>query len=153
MNFAELVHIYFRRRTVEFQPKWCRQCWDMKFFRLYILRKLKTWFSQKCNFQNSHSIQQILMNFAGLVHVHFRHLTAKFQLNWWRQCWDMNFVFTSSKTLNVIFSKVHFSKFALYVFIFPVLSGNMPCILLKHIDMGAIYPILWKTQNSYFRYR
>ncbi len=58
-----------------------------------------------------------------------------------------------SKTLNVIFSNVHFSKFAIYTLVFQVLSSNMPCILLKHVDMGAHSPILWKTQNSFFRRR
>ncbi len=50
-------------------------------------------------------------------------------------------------------TKAHFSKFALYMFIFLVLSCNMPCILLEHVDMGAYYPILRKTPNKFFRHR
>ncbi len=80
-----------------------------------------------------HSVRKILMNFARLVHVYFRHLTAKFWPNWCRQCWNM-ISFSSlypPKTLNAIISKVHFSKFAHYMLVFQVLSSNMPCILLE----------------------
>ncbi len=92
MNFARLVRVYVRHLTAKFQPSWCRQCWDMNFLRLYILQTLKKWFSQKYIFQNLHFVQQILMNFAKLVRVYVRHLTAKFQPSWCRQCWDMNFL-------------------------------------------------------------
>ncbi len=42
-------------------------------------------------FNFSVTVQQILMNFAGLVHVYVRRLTTKFQQNRCRQCWDTNF--------------------------------------------------------------
>ncbi len=92
--------------------------------------------------------------FARLVYI-FRRLTAKFQPNWCRQCWDMNFfyLYILPKTLNSIFSEVHFSNFALYKLVLQVLSSNMPCIFLEQADMGAYYPILRKTQNSFFRHR
>ncbi len=57
------------------------------------------------------------------------------------------------KTFNTIFSKVHFLNVALYTLIFQVLSINIPCIILEHVNMGAHYPILWKTQNSFFQHR
>ncbi len=74
------------------------------------------------------------MNFAWLVHVYFRHLTAKFQPNWRRQCWGMNFfhLYILPKTLNSIFSKVYFqtlhfiySFFRFYRAIYLVFFWNM----------------------------
>ncbi len=59
----------------------------------------------------------------------------------------------SPKTLNTIFSKVHFSKFAIYMFVFQVSGSNMPCILLEHTDMCAYYLILGKIPYSFFRHR
>ncbi len=56
------------------------------------------------------------------------------------------------KTLYAIFSKVHFPKFAFYMFVFQVLPNNMSYILLERVDRGAHYPILWKTQNSFFQH-
>ncbi len=56
------------------------------------------------------------------------------------------------KTLNAIFSKVHFSNFAFYLLVFQVQSSNMPCILRENVDMCAHYLILWKTQNSFFQH-
>ncbi len=60
----------------------------------------------------SHSVQQISMNFARLVHVYFGCLTAKFQPIdvGSAEIWIF-FVFKSSK--NFTPKKVHFSKFAL----------------------------------------
>ncbi len=36
--------------------------------------------------------------------------------------------------------------------VFQVLWSNTPCILPEHVDMGAHYPLLWKTQNLFFQH-
>ncbi len=90
-------------------------------------------------------------NSAGLVHEYFRCLTSQIGVGS-AGIWIF-LVFISSKNVNAIFSKVHSSKFALYMLVFQVLSSNVLCILLDHVDMGAPYPILRKIQNSFFRHR
>ncbi len=94
----------------------------------------------------SHSVQRILVNFAGLVLVILQ--TSHSQIGVGSAAIWLFLSLYPPKTLNAIFSKVHFSKFALYMIVFKVLSSDVPCILLEHVIMGSHYSILWKTPNS-----
>ncbi len=50
------------------------------------------------------------------------------------------------KTLNTISPKVHFSKFALYMLVFHILSNNMLCILLERVAMDVHHPFFGKLK-------
>ncbi len=112
-NFAGLVHVYFRHPTAKSQPHWCRLCWGMNFFHLDILQNLKTQFSQKYIFQNSHSVQQILMNFAGLIQYMYTSNVPQPNLSQIgvgsAEIWIF-FIYISSKNLKHNFLKSTFFK-------------------------------------------
>ncbi len=115
-----------------FSQNSCMQCWDMNFFHLYILQKLKTWFFQKSTFFKIGTLFNkfwwTLQDFSKCI---FRRLTAK--LVWTVPRYEFFSSLYPPKTLDAIFLKVHFSKFTLYMLIFWVLSSNMPPILLENV--------------------
>ncbi len=135
----------------KFQPNWCRLCWNMNFFHLYILKNvifLKVHFSKfplcsidfdelcrisTCILQKSHS--QILAKLVQAVLRYEFFSCLLFSKNFKRDF--LKSTFFKIRPLYARFSS----------------SIETPCIPLEHVDMGSHNPILRKTQNSFFQHR
>ncbi len=127
----------------------------MNFFRLHILLKTYNSIFSKIHFSKfalcSTDFNELCRISTCILQTSHSRISAKLIQSVLR--YEFFSYLYPPKTLNAIFSRGHFSKFTLYMLVFQVLSSNMPCILLEHIDRGAHYPILRKTQNSFFRHK
>ncbi len=148
MNFAGLVQ-YFRSFTAKFQPNWCKHCWDMNFLHIYILQKLKTRFSQKYIFQDSHFVCSFFRFFRAICLVFFGNMliwvpTTQFCEKLKIHFSDIGNLFQERITyILILFFLLWFlSEFTLYYNIFnwkfrvkfftlKYVSGRIHCCMLK----------------------